>query len=74
MPWCRMAKTVVCPCSVFSPADPKILSEDTNKMLNSQQLIDTQLLLFWFQHFRSADKIDEDDAFVHLVLPPIPAR
>ena len=25
---------------------------------------------FWFHFFRSADKIDEDDAFVHLILPP----
>ncbi len=75
MPWRRMAKTVVCPCSVFSPADPKILSEDTNKMSNSQQIIDTihklhtKLLLFCLKHFRSANKIDEDDALVHLVLP-----
>jgi hypothetical protein len=28
-PWSRMAKNMVCLCSVFSPADPKILSEDT---------------------------------------------
>jgi hypothetical protein len=39
--WFRMAQNMVCPCSVFSPADSKILSEDTNKMSKSQQLIDT---------------------------------
>ncbi len=32
----------------------------------------TQLLLFWFQLIRSADKIDEDYAVVHLVLPSHP--
>jgi hypothetical protein len=43
-------------------------------MSKSQQLIEiivyklhAQLLLFLFQLFRSADKIDEDDALVHLV-------
>ncbi len=33
-----------------------------------------QLLLFWFHLFRSADKIYEDEAVVHLVLPPTPER
>ncbi len=27
-PWCRTAKNFECPCSAFSPADPKIESED----------------------------------------------
>jgi hypothetical protein len=66
-----MAKNMVRPCSVFSSADQKILSEDTNKCLSLSKLLTlhklyTQLLLFWFQLFRSADKIDEDDALVHL--------
>ena len=44
-------------------------------MSKSQQLIGTRNALFttftfWFHFFRSADKIDEDDAFVHLILPP----
>ncbi len=33
-----------------------------------------QLLLFWFHLFRSADKIYEDAAVVHLVLPPPPLQ
>ncbi len=41
VPRCRMAKNMVCPCSAFSPADPKIMSEDTYKMLKYQQLIGT---------------------------------
>jgi hypothetical protein len=46
-------------------------------MSKSQQVLTlhklyTQLLLFWFQLFRSADKIDEDDALVHLELSPHP--
>ncbi len=40
-PCCRMAKNMECSCSVFSPVDTKILSEETNKMSKSQQLIDT---------------------------------
>jgi hypothetical protein len=28
-----------CPCGASSPADPKIVSEDTNKMSKSQQLM-----------------------------------
>ncbi len=75
-----MTKNVECPCSAFSPDDPKIISEDINKMSKSQRLIDitvhnlhTQLTKhFWFQLFRSADKIDEDYALVHLVRPPPP--
>ena len=48
-------------------------------MSKSQQLIDTRNALFttftfWFHFFRSADKIDEDDAFVHLILPPPPCH
>ncbi len=45
-------KYAVYPCSVVSPADPKILSEDIKKRSKSQQLIDTtyklhtQFLLF----------------------------
>jgi hypothetical protein len=46
-------------------------------MSTSQQLVDTtvhklytQLFIFWFQLFRSAGKIDEDDALVHLELFP----
>jgi hypothetical protein len=27
MPYFKMAENMLCPCSVFSPADPKILSE-----------------------------------------------
>jgi hypothetical protein len=55
----------------------KILSEDTNKYLSLSSLLTlhelyTQLLFFWFQLFRSADKIDEDDALVHLELSPHP--
>jgi hypothetical protein len=39
---------------VFSPTDPKILSEDTHKCQNLSRLLTlhkphTQLLLFWFQ-------------------------
>jgi hypothetical protein len=46
-------------------------------MSKSQQLIDTKEVLyttftFLVSLFRSANKIDEDDAFVHLVLPPAP--
>jgi hypothetical protein len=33
-----------------------------------------QLLLFWFHLFRSADKIYDDEAVVHLVLPPHPCN
>ncbi len=49
------AKKKECPCSTYSPADPKIESEDTKKMSKSQQLIDTRNALFttftfWF-HF-----------------------
>jgi hypothetical protein len=33
----------------------------------------TQLKIFWFQLFRSADKNDKDDALEHLVLPPTPS-
>jgi hypothetical protein len=80
-PCCRMTENVECPCSAFSPADPKIVNEDINKMSKSQGLIDTtvhnlhtQLTKhFWFQLFRSADKIDEGYALVHLILPPPPA-
>ena len=69
-----MAKNMVRPCIVFSSADQKILSEGTNKCLSLSKLLTinklyTQLLLFWFQLFRSSDKIDEDDALVHLKLP-----
>ncbi len=35
------AKNMECPFYAFSPADPKIVSEDTNKMSKSQQLIYT---------------------------------
>ncbi len=31
-PLCRMANTFECPCSASPPADPKLVSEDTNKM------------------------------------------
>jgi len=70
-----MAKNMLCPCSVFSSADQKILSEDTNKCLRLSSLLTlhklyTQLFIFWFQRFRSAGKIDEDDALVHLELFP----
>ncbi len=44
--WCRMVNNMMCPCTVLSPADPKILSEDTNKMSKSQQLVDT--IRVWF--------------------------
>ncbi len=72
-PRCRMAKNMMCPYSAFFPADPKTVSKVTNKMLQPQKLIYTTLvskttLPFWFQLFRSADKIHEDDALVHLVL------
>jgi hypothetical protein len=72
-----MAKNTVRPCSVFSSADQKILSEDTDNCLSLRSLLTlhklyTQLLLFWFQLFRSADKIDEDNALVHLELSPHP--
>jgi hypothetical protein len=46
-PLCRMAKNFECPFSAFSPADSKIVREDTNKMSKSQQLI-TQLNIFGF--------------------------
>jgi hypothetical protein len=65
-----MAKNMMCPYSAFFPAYPKTVSKVTNKMLQSQKLIYTTLvstLPFWFQRFRSADKIHEDDALVHLV-------
>jgi hypothetical protein len=78
VPWYRRAWNMVCPCSVFSSADQKLLSEDTKKCLSLSSLLTlhklyTQLLLFWFQLFRSADKIDEDDALVLYILncPPI---
>ncbi len=32
VPLCRMANTFECPCSASPPADPKLVSEDTNKM------------------------------------------
>ena len=53
----------------------KFYGEDSNKTSKSQQLIDSKEVFlttftFWFHLFRSADKIDEDDAFVHLILPP----
>ncbi len=35
VPLCRMAKTFQCPCSTSSLTDPKIVSEDTNKMSKS---------------------------------------
>ncbi len=38
---CRMAKDFAILCSAFSPADPKIVSEDTNKMSMCQQHINT---------------------------------
>jgi hypothetical protein len=61
VPWYRMAKNMVYPCSVFSSADQKILSEDTNKCLSISSLLtlhklNTKLLLFWLQLFRSAKK------------------
>ena len=61
------ANNFECPCSAFSPADPKIVSENTNKISKSQQLTDTTHTHyttehFYFQRFRSADKFDEDDA------------
>ncbi len=34
-PLCRMANTFECPCSASPPADPKLVSEDTNKMSKS---------------------------------------
>ncbi len=34
-PLCRMANTFKCPCSGSPPADPKLGSEDTNKMSKS---------------------------------------
>ncbi len=40
-PLCRMANTFECPCSASPPADPKLVSEDTNKMSKSLQLIGT---------------------------------
>ncbi len=61
-------KNVMFPCSVFSPADPKFLSEDTSQNVKVSEAywhyicFNAQLLLFWFKLFRSADKIDEDDA------------
>jgi hypothetical protein len=65
------------PCSVFSPADPKVLSEDTNKCqslssLLATQELHTQLFHFSFQLFGSADKNYDDDTLVNLVLPPHP--
>ncbi len=66
---------MVRPCSVFSSDDQKILSEETNKGLSLSSLLTLhklyiQLFIFWFQLFRSAGKIDEDDALVHLELFP----
>jgi hypothetical protein len=54
----------VYPYSVFSSADPE--SEDTTKCHSLSSLLTphklhAQLSLFWFQLFRSADNIDEDD-------------
>jgi hypothetical protein len=66
---------MLCPCSAFSPADRKIVGEDTKKMSKSQQLIDTTYTTFAFlvSTFLPGDKkIDEDYAVVHLVLPPHP--
>jgi hypothetical protein len=40
--------------------------------LSTLHKLQTQLLHFWFQRFRSVDKIDEDYALVHLVLSPHP--
>jgi hypothetical protein len=34
-PLCRMANTFECPFSASPPADPKLVSEDTNKMSKS---------------------------------------
>ena len=31
-PQCRIANTFKCPCSASPPADPKLVSEDTNKI------------------------------------------
>ncbi len=66
-----------CPDSAFYPTDPKIVSEDANTMSKSQQLTETTKAIyktftfFDFNFFRSADKIDGDDAIVHLVLLPL---
>jgi hypothetical protein len=38
-----MAKNEMCPCSLFSPADPKTFIEDTHEMSKSQQLIDIKI-------------------------------
>jgi hypothetical protein len=34
-PLSRMANTFECPCSASPPADPKLVSEETNKMSKS---------------------------------------
>jgi hypothetical protein len=52
-PLCRMANTFECPCSASSPADPKIVSEDTNKISKSNSLLTlhklhTQVIIFGF--------------------------
>ncbi len=76
VPLCRMANTFECPCSASPPADPKLVSEDTNKMSKSLlalHKLHTQVNIFGFTFLDLLIKMMKIRLLYILYCPPPPA-
>ncbi len=74
---CRMANTFECPCSASPPADPKLVSEDTNKMSSVNSLLalhklHTQVNILGFTFLDLLIKMMEMRLLYILYCPPPP--